>query len=772
MRKKKLNIAEHSEKANKPSSESTPALEETSPFPLIALFALTLFVSATLVFTLQPLFGKLLLPLLGGSPSVWNGCMVFYQTLLFLGYLYAHLVSSRNPVRRQILIHLAVIVFSLIALPVALPSDAIPPTESNPIPWLLGTLSFAIGLPFFIVSATAPLLQKWFSESGHRESHDPYFLYAASNAGSLIGLLSYPLLIEPNIGLESQELSWSILYLIFGGLVAGCAAFLWRSHSKPSPIETIEPTSQEIAPPSKSTYLYWLFLTLVPSSLLLGVTSFISTDVASVPLLWVIPLALYLLSFIIVFSRQEAKIHPVMVTLQALALPPFIAFSFINPAIIPYWLNLALHLLVFFLAVMVCHGELARHRPHSKYLTLYYLTIAAGGMLGGMFNTFIAPFVFVSVTEYPLMIVAVLLFRPTLRQLDTSRGRQILSDFALPLCLLIAGILLYFSVDHLGPHIDLIGTGLILLAGISFSLRSRPMLLAGFVGALMFLILNLHSVLSDVRLQERTFFGVLSVRENVALAANGKPERFRELWHGTTKHGAQRISKGDQTEPLSYYSRPGPMGQLFSTFDENNSDWKIGLVGLGAGALACYAKPGQTWEFFELDPAVISIALNAKFFSYLKRCAPRASMTPGDARISLSTIPDQTYDLMVLDAFSSDAVPTHLLTREALELYLAKMTADGILAFHITNRHLELKKVLSVLTQDMKIAALLQEFKPKAEKPQIVATDWVVIARNWETLEPLQQSNLGNWRKLPLYFNERPWTDDFTNIIGVWKTDE
>ena len=423
------------------TAQKTAAATEERWLSAVILFALTLFVSASLMFVLQPIFGKVLLPLLGGSPSVWNACMVFYQSVLFLGYLYAHVTATRCTPRRQIILHAAILLISLVVLPIALPENAMPPVEHNPTLWLLWMLTISIGLPFFVVSATAPLLQKWFSAIGHQESHDPYFLYAASNTGSLLALLSYPFLIEPNSGLAEQQWVWSIGYLLLALLVMGCAAVLWRTHGSDRAAAMTADESDETLDPA--TKLHWLLLAFVPSSLLLGVTNFISTDVASVPLMWIIPLALYLLSFIIVFSRRSAIIHPAMVAIQPMVLLPFVAFSFINPAIIPYWLNLALHLLAFFLAIMVCHGELARSRPHTRHLTTFYLIMAFGGMLGGMFNTFVAPFVFDSVLEYPIMIVAALLLRPTLKTSGAPRWQQLVQDAAFPVTLLLIGLFAY-----------------------------------------------------------------------------------------------------------------------------------------------------------------------------------------------------------------------------------------------------------------------------------------------------------------------------------------
>lgn len=728
----------------------------------VILFAGTLFISAMLMFVLQPMFGKLLLPLLGGTPAVWNTCMVFYQTILFGGYWYAHWLTTHTGGQRQVQIHAALLIFSLFALPVALPAEAHPPTEGNPTLWLIWTLFLAIGLPFFVVSTTAPLLQKWFSQLGHRSSADPYYLYAASNAGSLLSLLSYPFVIEPQIGLAHQRLFWSLGYAVLCVFILVCAVALWRSQTDVS--EDAEPADAgDIPRTTLLQQLHWLALAFVPSSLLLGLTQYISTDIAAVPLLWILPLTLYLLTFIVVFSKWADRVHPVMVGGQPAVLLVFLAYSFINPAVLPYWLDLILHSLAFFLAVMVCHGELARHRPHPQHLTRFYLIMSFAGMLGGLFNTFVAPFVFNAVYEYPLMIVAALLLRP-----GFFSGKWYLQPI-FPLLVFMLGFLVYFSSETLFDYLDIIGGALILLAGLTYSFRHSPLGLGLLTAVILIFTLGLHSLASSTLYQERTFFGVLSVRETVIADENQRPEKVHELYHGTTKHGAERLTQANITTPLTYYSRPGPIGQLFSEYDAENSHWRIGAVGLGAGALACYHKDGQQWRFYEIDPLVVQVAQDAKWFHYLERCNPKAEMVVGDARLSLTQEADKSFDLLIMDAFSSDAVPTHLLTREAMQLYFSKLKDDGMLAFHITNRHLALKKVLADHLETLQLSGLLQEFKPENEVPLVVATDWVVISKQPQRLERLRQSRIGHWQKLPLSFGLQPWTDDFTHIIGIWK---
>jgi hypothetical protein len=725
----------------------------------ILLFAGTLFVSASLMFVLQPLFGKLLLPLLGGSPAVWNTCMVFYQTILFLGYLYAHALSTRFKQSHQIIFHIGIIAISLIALPVGLPDNTIPPTDSNPTFWLCWTLFLAIGLPFFVVSTTSPLIQKWFSQIGHHSSDDPYFLYAASNIGSLLALLSYPFLIEPSIGLANQQTDWSIGYGLLCLLIGACGLLLWKNQMVSDTPEADAPDDNTLTTRQK---LHWLALAFVPSSLLLGLTNFISTDIASVPLLWIIPLTVYLLSFIIVFSHWNDRLHPWMVKIQPFVLIPFLAYAFVNPADLPYWVYLILHVLAFFFAVMVCHGELAKSRPPTQHLTRFYMIMSFAGMLGGMFNTFVAPFVFNGIYEYPIMIVAALLLRPWAVEWSI---KQLIA----PVTLLAIGFILYASINDLLQYFDEIALSLIALSVVVYFLRKQTLSYALSIGLIMFLALSLHGLSSHTLYQERSFFGVMAVRESVLTDEQNKPETYHELYHGTTKHGAQRLPEALAKIPLTYYSQPGPMGQLFKTFDKQNANWQIGVVGLGAGALACYAKPSQQWTLYEIDPLVIDIAKNTDYFTYLSRCLPNSVMRVGDARLALEKEPDQHFDLLMMDAFSSDAVPTHLLTKEAMQLYFKKLKPNGILAFHITNRHLALKKVLSIHAEQLHFAALIQEFKAPANMPLVVDTDWVVMAKQPQTLEPLTLALLGDWQTMPLYFGLSPWTDDFTNIVKIWK---
>ncbi|MDT8407473.1 MAG: fused MFS/spermidine synthase [Methylococcales bacterium] len=733
----------------------------------VTLFAGTLLFSALLMFTIQPLLGKLLLPHLGGAANVWNTCMLFYQSLLFLGYAYAHWLTAKLPLPRQHGLHLILIAVSLVCLPIALPDNLNPPTQDNPFFWLTGILLMTIGLPFFVLATTSPLLQKWFSQLGHRRSADPYYLYAASNAGSLLALLSYPFLIEPGFDLPTQTHTWSLAYVLFGACVIGAGYWLLRQTQTAAPITDNIERELDFKHVSGSRIAYWLALGFIPSSLLLSLTQYISTDIAAMPLLWVLPLAIYLTTFIIAFSSGYQRIAGFFTHAQVLVLPLLLAFSFINPASLPFMLNLGLHGLAFFLACQVCHGQLALSRPDSRHLTAFYLILGLAGMLGGWFVTFIAPWLFDGIVEYPLLLTLSFLLRPGLLP---QSGRAWLQQLAWPLAISILGFMTYITLPTPAQHLDTLGVGLILLAGLTYAFRSQPITLGGVTGVLLLFAGTLHASLSHTLFQERNFYGVVSVRQALIPNEQGKPEKIHELYHGTTKHGSQRQVAPYRNIPYLYYSQPGPMGQLFSAYGANNDQWQVGVVGLGAGALLCYRKPAQHWTVFELDPLVVKTATNTDYFSYWRDCAGAdTEMVLGDARLSLTQRASQSFDLLIIDAFSSDSVPAHLLTREAIALYLDKLTDRGLLAFHITNRHLDLLKVLAVHVQQDNIAARVQQFRPREPSALIVATDWMVLAKHEAALTPLDQHSSA-WQKPPLFFNSRAWDDNFSALFDIWKT--
>src|SRR5574343_1633738 len=581
-------------------------------FPIL-LFALTLFSSASLMFVLQPMFGKALLPLLGGSASVWNTCMVFYQSVLFLGYLYAHLISTRLSYRKNLLIHVTLLLTSSYCLPISIPEGSRPPTSENPSLWLLATLFSSIGLPLFILSTNSPLLQKWFSKIGHHTSSDPYYLSIASNTGSLMALLSYPFILEPSIGISQQQQYWSSGFLALIALIALCMMFLKQHHFQ-SASDNITKIIQSHSP-SLKLKLRWLLLALVPSSLLLGTTNYISIDIATVPLLWVVPLAIYLLSFILVFSNYGSSIHKKILLIQPWVITPFLLYYFSNNKLASISMEVLLHLSIFFISIMVCHGELAKKRPATEYLTQYYLIMSFGGMLGGVFNSFIAPFIFNSIYEYPLMIVAGLLLNPIHKRIKLYVKAH-LAKIIFSIYVFTVAAILFINIDQTDNAI-LVSLAVVSAMGIAYLFFKKNFLYFPLCGLLLISCAAPEKQQGNkLLLQSRNFYGVLSIKEFPDYQVGSSKETIHELYSGTTRHGLQLVdNQHKRCTPNGYYSPQGPLGSLFSQFDGQNQHWRVGVVGLGAGEMAGYAKTSQNWTFFELDPAVVQIATNPTYFT-------------------------------------------------------------------------------------------------------------------------------------------------------------
>ena len=737
------------------------------------LFSMTVFISAALLFMVQPMFAKMALPLLGGTPAVWNTCMVFFQAVLLVGYGYAHATPAALGLRRQAALHLALLLTALIVLPVAVPEGWSPTAQQSPLMWLLALLLVALGLPFLVVSTTAPLVQKWFAGTDHPLARDPYFLYAASNVGSLAALLAYPTLIEPNLRLADQSRLWALGYVLLTGLLVGCAAVVWRSRAsivadapatvEPAAVATVEPVQIErIAALRRAR---WVLLAFVPSSLMLGVTTYLTTDVAPMPLLWVVPLAVYLLTFVLAFGRRARVSHQRMHRLlPILVLPLTMTISF--GAAGPLWILAPLHLLAFFVISMVCHGELASSRPSADRLTEFFLWVAVGGVLGGIFNALLAPMVFSRPIEYPLVLVAACLLR---RPQATGRTKAAARwEFAVPLAVGAVILGLFWLVRAI-PIVGL--PGLLLIGGVPaflcFALRYRPVAFSLGLGALM---LTTTLLIEDTGYQtlyrERTFFGMWQVRVYPT-------DKFIALLNGTTEHGRQSLEPGREQEPLSYFHRSGPIGQVFSAIPASRGGAPVAVIGLGTGSLACHGRAGQEFTFYEIDPAVLRIASNPRYFRFLEACPPAIRVVLGDARRSLAAAPDRHYGLIILDAFSSDAIPSHLLTREALRLYLDKLADPGLLAFHISNRHLDLEPTVGNLAHDARLLALAQleagMSKEDAGRVGRTPSHWVVLARRQEDFGALRDNQ--RWRALPPRPDRRLWTDDFSNMLEVirWR---
>jgi hypothetical protein len=722
---------------------------------LVPLFGTTLFISAGLLFWIQPLFAKLALPLLGGAPAVWNTALMFFQATLLLGYGYVHIVNRKLSPRWQVVIHLAVLAIAFVSLPVAVRGGYDP--YQDPIVGLIVLLGVSIGLPFFAVSATAPLLQNWFALSGHRHAGDPSFLYGASNLGSILALLAFPLLLEPALSLREQGVAWTSGFAVLLFLIGLCA---FIPAGKPRSCPTVLSGARTPLVDSKSIWrqrLFWVVLAFAPSSLLMGVTQHITTDLAAVPLLWVIPLTLYLLTYVIVFARRQILPHARVVQLQPYLL--VIALLIILTRGLGIWSSIAVHLAVFFLLSLSCHGELVERRPEVRRLTEFYFCMSIGGLLGGAFNVLAAPLLFDGVYEYGLAIVVAAALRPGAWG---GSPRNYLLDIGLPLVLLGLALAIYQfdpppDLENLKPYGRLVFFGAIAIS--VFGFKERPLRYRLGVGVV---LLVYASTLpnGDVLAQSRSFFGVYRVK----LSTDGLA---RQLHHGTTLHGSQLLAEHMALEPVSYYSRQGPLGQVFEELREKRPDLDVGLVGLGVGSTLCYAMPGDRWILFEIDPLVAEIARDDSYFTFMRDCdsGESANLLLGDARLQLLGLPDASFDLMVLDAYSSDAVPIHLMTKEALALYRKKLKHGGVLMFHVSNRHLDLKRVLSALVAEAQVSALFLRHDPDENAPkQVLTSRWVAVAERAADLSMLRGSR--DWQELEAV-GLRPWTDDFSNIIDV-----
>jgi hypothetical protein len=730
----------------------------------VAIFSLTLFVSAALLFLMEPMFAKITLPVLGGTTAVWTTCMLFYQAMLLAGYAYADTVTRRITSRWQILLGIGLAFAPLMILPFRLPAGRVPPVERNPIPWLLVILTFVVGLPFFVLSTVAPTLQKWFAGIGHPLSRDPYFLYAASNFGSMVGLLSYPILIEPHFRLAQQTRLWTCGYMVLVLLIVVCAATLWRApRPQNSGNAATIPESVPISGPAFSERLCWLALAFVPSSLMLSVTTVLTTEIPPIPMFWVLPLAIYLVSFILVFAKKPLLSHSGV----AESIPLLILVSII-PLLLkaewPLFLEIVLNLMTLFVVAVACHGELAKRRPRTEHLTGFYLWIALGGVLGGIFNAVIAPLIFSTVLEFPLaLIFAVLLLQIILPVAKPKRPPVTWLDVGLPFAIGTLAVVLVRFLPGIGikpgTMFNLVAFGPSLL--LCFSFAKRPIRFAlGFV-ALLVAGTIYTGAYGKILSTQRSFYGIYRV-------ANDETGQYRILFDGRTIHGMQSLAPGRNREPLSYFTRSGPVGQAFEAFSGSENLKQVAIVGLGAGAIACYAAPGEEFTFYEIDPLVEQIARDPRYFTLLRDCSPEVRVVLGDARISLKNTPNRHYGMLVLDAFGADAIPIHLLTREAIQLYLAKLADHGILLFHVSNRYLDLRKVLGNVASDASLVALVETDTTEIQAGKLPSR-WIVMARSKEDLGALAIDP--RWIPLKGDPSVSVWTDDFSSILTVFKWD-
>lgn len=734
------------------------APRDASDGAAILVFSLALLLSALLLFWLQPLTAKMLLPSLGGTPAVWNTTMVFYQTILLAGYLYAHLTSTRLTLATQLALHGALMGAACFFLPPSIALGAAPPPEANPILWLLGVLAVSVGLPALVLSSTAPLLQRWLSLSGVTAGRDPYFLYAASNLGSLGALAAYPLVFEPLMKLREQAGWWSGVFALLGGLLVAAALFTRRGARGKAPAATADTSTEGAAAVTGAQALRWIALACVPSSLLLGVTTHITTDIAAVPLLWIVPLALYLLTYVIAFSRKPLVKQRWVLWLQPLLLLPLAVLFAIDKS----WSHTSfpLHLLAFFVTALACHGELVRTRPSPEHLTLFYICISLGGWIGGVFNALIAPFLFTSVMEYPLMVAAAAFLRPGATGNQAPGGGR-LRHLLWPGALAVGLAAALWWLRGGGASYPAALTVVCGLAAVAvFFMRARPVRFGlGVVAILLFGKLALPRT-ADLLFAERNFFGINRI------VAEGQ---FRILYHGRIVHGAQNLRPEERREPLTYFSRVGPLGELFAAGAGRSGQGRIAIIGLGAGSIAAYGRPGQEITYFEIDPAVERIARDSGHFTFLADSPAQVRTVIGDARLSLLGVADGSFDLIVIDAFSSDAIPVHLLTREAIALYRAKLTPQGMIAFNITNNYLNLAPVLAALARDAGLICVVkQDARDFTEEilSMRLSSRWAAMTAQWP-----------NFGSLGLYPGwgvpaERPgvraWTDDYSNIVSIF----
>ena len=720
------------------------------------LYAATLFVSALLLFSIQPMFAKMVLPKLGGAPAVWSVAMVFFQTVLLAGYAYAYVLNRLLSPRWAAMFHLLLLGITAMMLPIAIaPGWGVPPQDGTTL-WLFGLFAVSIGLPFFTLSASAPLLQSWFASSGHKQAGNPFVLYAASNLGSFAALFAYPVIIEPFLTLKTQTAAWSIGFALLAVLLSFVGLLTARALPAAVQAEAVGDVSANVF-----ERMRWIALAAVPSGLVIAVTAYLTTDIAAAPFLWVVPLAIYLLTFVAVFRERPWIAHANVVRFVPFAVAP-LAVSLIGGEKVFWLTSIALNLVVFALLTLMCHGELYARRPSPRRLTEFYLCTSFGGVIGGGFAGLLAPQIFNGNYEYPILIALALLCMPGL---VTGGSRKALTEAA-PWLVASAALALVWYVTRFQPSATLelpFQVLLALLAAAMLFQRQRPMRFFGLV-ILSFSVTALWRPGIAPIETARSFFGVHKVAE----VNDG---RARLLYHGTTIHGAQRLRNDDGTPvsgpllPQTYYYPGGPFAEAIGAVRAARGSLNhVAVVGLGTGTLACHSKGNEHWTFFEIDPEVIRIARDPRRFEFLSRCAPESPVIAGDARLTLEASTDR-YDLIVLDAFSSDTIPVHLLTREAVAGYLSKLSPHGVLLLHISNRHLDLTPVVAKVAQSLGLAAFVREDRSagdllttlKADARLVVLTrdaaDAGSVAGNWMPLRPDQSSAL--------------WTDDYSNILGI-----
>ncbi|MES2444194.1 MAG: fused MFS/spermidine synthase [Pseudomonadota bacterium] len=720
------------------------------------LFVAAILAGSFLLFLVQPMVARMALPKLGGAPAVWNSAMLVYQALLLGGYAYAHWLG-RVPPKMQAVIHLCVLALAALWLPIGLfamelPADAQPAIW---VPWLFGA---SIGPLFFAIAAQAPLLQRWYSVATH--GRDPYQLYAASNIGSFGGLIAYPLLVEPNMALRSQSWLWTGGYALVFVLIVGCALMLPRRAPDVPHVAHHTPAA------GWRTVLHWIVLAFVPSGLMLATTTFLTTDIVAVPMLWVLPLGLYLLSFSVAFS--DGRLLPdLLAKFTPLALLLFGATLIAGQQEYAY-LNAFIGLVLLFLISVALHSRMYALRPAPDRLTGFYLAMSVGGALGGVFSGLIAPIVFDWTYEYPLLILAAgmlvpqtFLF-PFIARLWTG-DPQWLRIKVLAVALAVS-LLVLVGLDR---HFDWLGEkqanlAFMVVAAVGLvSIGARWAFVVALAGAI-FLFGGYRAIeMSLDGARTRSYFGVYTVSEG---------DTQRVLTHGTTLHGVQ-IKGPKSRQPTTYYVAGSGVGQAMRAVPEfYGPHARVGVVGLGAGTLSCYAQPGQQWRIYEIDPAVVSIARDSGKFSFLSQCLPNPDIVIGDARLRLAEEPAARFDLLALDAFSSDAVPMHLMTAEAFETYARVLAPNGLLLVHISNRFLALDPVVAAAAARGGWQAARMTYNPTAEEAADKAStsEWIALSRDPAIFARLMTGDV-HWAALSPKPGFAGWTDDYASIVPVLR---
>lgn len=702
------------------------------------LFSLAVLLSAALLMGVQPMAARALVPYLGGSPSVWNTCLVFFQAGLLAGYAYAWLGPRIIGIRAHALTHVTLLAAALVVLPTHFPSPQSPP--NHPVWWTLKTLALGVALPYCLLAATSTLLQSWYARATRL---DPYFLYAASNLGSFLGLFAYPLFIEPNFGGATQADLWRDAFAAFLGLMILAAVGLCHSAK-----DAIVPETESAPPIEKRRIARWLLLAFAPSSLLLSVTHFVTADLLPAPILWVIPLALYLLSFVAVFARRP-WVSRQLATRYVPAVILTLVVIWLSEATRPLLLIVGVLLFGLFWLAIFCHGELAATRPAPARLGEFYFWIALGGVLGGAFNVFAAPWISSSLLEFPLMLVLIGALRPWPTTTPGSSYLRAAFLGALAIFLVVVGRAANIPAGQ--PF-----QAILIFPLLATMLVTQPGPYAAALALVIGAGLLAPSVHGDILERRRSFFGVHTVT---------RVDDFIKLTHGTTTHGLQSLEEPD--DPKAYYHRKSPIAAVIKNLNAAGELRNVAVVGLGSGALAAYAEPGLSWTFFELDRDVQSIAM--RHFSYLANSPGKIAVVLGDARLTISQS-DRKFDLLIIDAFGSDSIPAHLLTREAFEIYKQHLNTGGTIAIHISNRYLNLIPILGEVGWPMRFSGhgtwLLTDDDRNAGR---MTSDWVVLRENAsDLLEITPGLRWTTWQSR----GGRPWTDDYINLLSVVKWDE